>query len=604
MMSKKQSYFKRMLAMALAAVMLFAQLPMSVFAEGAPEVEHVTPGDSVLVETPEVESATPEGVLTLGASVSVEAKTLYAFTPEQSGVYCFYSTQNGGSDPRMFLLDADREQIAEDDDGGGELNFELHYELTAGTTYYVEADAYSNRFSYELWVVESELSSIEIVSIPTYVTEEYDVKYGSWTTVYRDEIVDRYFVYRPYTAIREAVLKVNYKDGTSEEISVNEAAGAGINYEWDFYNNPWEVGTDNHYYITYKGLKVLANATVTASPVTEIELISAEIPEFVEYDTKNGYWQYYYQNLELDEKYFNYAIEQISDSIKLKVTYEDGTTEEVSYYDDEKEISGIRIYSDQFKTPWTVGENEFEIWYRGAYTTATATLVESPVESIRVVKGGDFQYTEFDDNYGHWINESQGHFYYESDQVMWGVVLEVTYKNGTTEMIEFDYGSGINCEDNQYDVPWTPDGENLLTITYMGASTTLNVTVKPGIVESITVGDVVVTEGTNGGYWQHETEDGMDCWYHYDIYADDVTVTLTDGTVLQGNQDYIREKVGHSITFTPEEDQYSDDPWTVGEYAVTASLLGKKAQFKYIIEESDVVSITVNDLELEQYTDG
>ena len=146
MMSKKQPYFKRMLAIALAAVMLVSQLPISVFAVGASEVESVTPGNSTAVETPEVESTAPEGVLTLGTSVSVEAKTLYAFTPEQSGVYCFYSEHEGDSDPYVVLLDADKKLLAEDDDGGGKLDFELNYELTAGTTYYVEADAYSGRF--------------------------------------------------------------------------------------------------------------------------------------------------------------------------------------------------------------------------------------------------------------------------------------------------------------------------------------------------------------------------------------------------------------------------------------------------------------------------
>ena len=604
MMFKKQPYVKRMLAFALVAAMLFAQLPVSAFAEGASEVEGVTPGNSAVVETPEVEPATPEGVLTLGAGVSVEAKTLYAFTPEQSGIYCFYSAHEGNSDPYMTLLDADKKYLAESDDDGGELNFELHYEMTAGTTYYVEADTCSNKFPYELYVAESEISGIEIVSVPTFVTEEYDFNYGGWTSVHQDEIVDRYFVYHPYTALREVVLKVNYKDGTSKEISAEDEIGRGIYYEWDFYNDPWEVGTDNHYYITYKGLKVLANATVTASPVTGIELLSANIPEFIQYDGTNGYWQNYYQNLELDEKFFCYAIEQISDSIKLKVTYEDGTTEEVSYYNEEKEYTGIRVYSDQYKKNWTVGENEFEIWYRGAYTTATATVVENPVASIRVIKGDGYQFTEFDENWGHWIDESQGHFYYDSQEAMWDVVLEVTNKDGTTETVEFDYGSGISYEDNQYEVPWTPDGENTLTIIYMGASTTINITVKPSIVASIAVEDVTVTEGTHGSFYQGGDYDDIFYWYHYDIYADDITVTLTDGTVVQGNEDQIREQVGYSIRFSSEKEQYYDEPWTVGEYAVTASLLGKKAQFKYTIVESNVASITVEDLELEQYNNG
>ena len=588
--SKKYSNFNRVLALFLSVVMLLMQAPMGVFAVDA-SVE---------------ETVKPTGVLELDSSVTVESETLFAFTPEESGVYCFYSTSGEDTDPKMRLLDENKKQLAQDDDGGEGLNFELHYELTAGTTYYVEAGAYSNRYPYTLTVEASDLASIEIVSIPTFEVEEYDMLNGHFTTVYQDEIVDRYFVYYPYEAMYQAVIKVNYKNGTSEEVAFydEDKEWTGISMDWDFYNDPWTVGSDNHYYITYKGMKALANATVVASPVTNIELVSIENTEFVELDESTGYWSNYYQDLELDEEYFCYATEAMLPSIKLSVTYADGSTEQVSYLNDKEETTGIRIYSDQYQQPWSVGENEFEIWYKGACVTATATVVESDVESIRVIAGGSFEYTEFDTSCGYWMGEEA--FYYYPDRFMQDIVLEVTYTDGSTEEIAaMEENSGVVYRDTQHDTPWTVDGDNELRISYKGVSTTAHVTVKPGIVESISIENVVVTEGTHGSWWGQELPDGSkDTWYHYDIFAENITVTLSDGTTLRGNQEHIWEQLGVSVTFNSESYQHYEGQWGVGEYKVTASLMGKKTEFLFVIVESDVVNISVSNVELQQNQNG
>ncbi len=589
MMSKKHPHFKRTLAFLLSVVMLLMQLPMGVFA----------------VEVSGEEAATPTGVLAIGSSVTVEEETLYTFTPEQSGVYCFYSSCSKGSDPKMRLLDADKQQLAQDDDGGEEMNFELHYELSANTTYYVEASAYDGRFPYTLTVKESDLSSIEIVSVPTYEVEEYDMRDGGgWASVYQNEIVDRYFQYYPYEALHEAVLKVNYKDGTSEEVAYldENEEWTGISMDWDFYQNPWTVGSDNHYYITYKGLKALANATVIESSVTAIEVTSIDLPEFVEMDESQGYWVSYYQGLELEEQYFSYSLEEAAWTIELSVTYADGSTEQVPYYDDNGDYTGIHIYSDQYQQPWTVGENEFEIWYRGACVTETATLVESPVQSIRVIEGGSFEYTEFDESCGYWMGEEA--FFYYPDRFMQDIVLEVTYKDGSTEEIAAMEDGAITYRSTQDETPWTVGGDNELHIAYKGVSTIAHVTVKPSIVESISVEDVVITEGTNGSFCEQDTADGKDIWFRYDIFADNITVNLTDGTTVSGNQEYIREQLGVSVTLNPELYQYYEEQWGVGEYKITASLMGKKAEFLFIIQESDIASISVEDIELEQNQGG
>lgn len=592
MKREKHLIFKKTVAMLLSVLMLFMQLPMGVLAIGA-----------------EVEEVEPVTVLTLGESVTVKGETLYSFTPEESGVYRMYSS--GSCDSLATLFDENMIEIARNDDGGHDLNFELNYLMTAGTTYYLRAGAYSdNVFTYTLTVEESEYESIEIVSVPTAEIMEYDYAIGYWMSVYNGQIVDRYFQYNPYEALREAVIRVNYKDGHSEEIPYCDENGmeTGVSWEWDFYKNPWKVGEDNHYYITYHGMRALANATVLESPVSKIEVVSMDIPELVEYDTTYGYWSNIYMGmLELEEKYFTYEPPVDPTSVEFKVTYKDGTVENLRLMgEDGHNDVQLNTYSDQYKNPWTIGgKNEFEIWYKGAYTTHSVSIIETPVESIRVVEGGSFEYPEFDEMYGYWVD--QDNFYYMPSYFMQDIVIEATYKDGTVERIPYrNEETGIinfSYSHNQYEEPWVIGSDNELTISYKAVPTVANVTIKPGIVESIEVEDVTVVEGVQGSFWEETMPDGStDTWFCYEVFAEDVTVNLTDGTTISGAEWEVEEQLGFDLSLQYEQNYYNQ--WGVGEHTVTASLMGKRTEFSYIIEESNIESVSVEDVEIEEFDSG
>ena len=66
----------------------------------------------------------------------------YKFTPNMTTYYCFRST--GSLDTKMYLYDASGNQIAVNDDGGKDSNFQLTHQLTAGTTYYIYACLYNS----------------------------------------------------------------------------------------------------------------------------------------------------------------------------------------------------------------------------------------------------------------------------------------------------------------------------------------------------------------------------------------------------------------------------------------------------------------------------
>lgn len=592
MKSEKHLILKKTLAMLLSVIMLFMQLPMGVLAIGA-----------------EVEEVEPVTVLALGESVTVEGETLYSFTPEESGVYRIYSS--GSCDSIATLYDENMVEIARNDDGGSNMNFEINYSMTAGTTYYLRAGAYIDGiFTYVMTVEESEYESIEIVSLPTLEVTEYDFEIGYWMSVYNEQIVDRYFQYTPHDALREAVIRVNYKDGRSEEVPFYDEneMNTGISWDWDFYTNPWKVGEDNHYYVTYKGMKVLANATVLESPVSKIEVVSMDIPEIIEYDTLYGYWSDIYMGmLKVEEKYFTYEPPIDPSSVEFKVTYKDGTVENVRLMGENGESENQFItYYDQYKNPWTIGgKNEFEIWYKGAYTTHSVTIVETPVESIRVVEGGSFEYSEYDEKYGYWMD--QEHFYYSPSHFVDDIVIEATYKDGSVERIPYrNEDTGIvnfSYSNNQYEKPWVVGDDNEVTISYKAVSTTAYVTVKPGLVESIEIEDVTVLEGVQGSFWQETLPDGStDVWFNYEVFAEEVTVSLTDGTTIHGTEHEVEEQLGCDIQLYYEQNYYNQ--WDVGEYTVTASVMGKRTEFLFIIRESNIESVSVEDMEIEEFASG
>ena len=66
----------------------------------------------------------------------------YSFTPAIGGKYRFES--NEGRDPRIYLSDSDGNDLAFNDDGAGNLQFRLDYNLTSGVQYYIKVKHYSS----------------------------------------------------------------------------------------------------------------------------------------------------------------------------------------------------------------------------------------------------------------------------------------------------------------------------------------------------------------------------------------------------------------------------------------------------------------------------
>ena len=79
-----------------------------------------------------------------GGSVSVTAATQYSFSPNQTGIWQFRTSNNGSSDPLLILYDSAGTRITADDDGAGNSNAIIVTPLRSGETYTVAAGYYND----------------------------------------------------------------------------------------------------------------------------------------------------------------------------------------------------------------------------------------------------------------------------------------------------------------------------------------------------------------------------------------------------------------------------------------------------------------------------
>lgn len=130
----KTQMHKRFLAMLMTLVMLVSivgMIPLQVSAAAPQNYTNIYVGIRKYVSIPYSNGA-----------------VYFRFVPEQSGNYSFSSSNRSG-DPKAYLLDSNGNELTSNDDGNGNYNFIITYNLTADTVYYLKAAMYGiNTGSY------------------------------------------------------------------------------------------------------------------------------------------------------------------------------------------------------------------------------------------------------------------------------------------------------------------------------------------------------------------------------------------------------------------------------------------------------------------------
>ena len=95
--------------------------------------------------------------ITAGQSQSVtvvndETPVVLSFSPAQSGYYVFYSSNSRGCDPYGYIMDGNKELLAEGDDTEDGMDFSISCYMTAGNTYYLAATCYAGSAKYTVQI--------------------------------------------------------------------------------------------------------------------------------------------------------------------------------------------------------------------------------------------------------------------------------------------------------------------------------------------------------------------------------------------------------------------------------------------------------------------
>ncbi len=312
--------------------------------------------------------------------------------------------------------------------------------------------------------------------------------------------------------------------------------------------------------------------------------------------------------------YYHYYIE--GKDMLVTVLLKDGTTltnsDEWGYQGDHIIYNGnyeyINCYLEQSEeNPLVVGETyTATIYVFGKSCTVPITITESPIKSIAATPISIMENT-----YG--SISPDGEFFYQIDGD--DTVVTITMNDDTviTNLDEMGNKCGqiyYNGETFYISIYIEQSSENPLvagntydaTLSVMGKSCIVPVTITENPIKSITATPISIIENTNGSDWGD--------YYHYSLWGSDtiVTVTLNDDTVLNnkdewGNytSDIYYNNAYHAIEIYIE--QSSENPLVAGNtYNATLSFMGKSCIVPVTIKE--IKSVTATPINIMEKTGG
>ena len=447
---------------------------------------------------------------------------------------------------------------------------------TVGNTYAVDVSFMGQNVQIPVSIMTLPLESLTFT--PVTVTENTGGDY------YTENGVE-YYRYSEWNILFKSTFTATFSDGT-----VISETNNGFNYDGQWYSfdytssqspdAPWTVGNTYAVEISVAGMTVQIPVTVDPSPLQSITYTPITIIE-----GSCGYmttgWD---PETQTEKEYFYYQPWDVMSKSQYTATFTDGTTQSGSgnssiYYNGtwySTQVSTDQSYENQ----WTVGNTySIEISAMGQRVQVPVTIIPSPVVSLEVEpitlienKGGYYS--------SYWDGEEKFYYWYN-----WNDKLTYTLSLNDGTVIRGEYGNGFDYNGEWYNLshsdsqssvnPWTVGNTYTETVSAMGTSVQVPITIVESPVASVTFDPVLLEENQNGYWsWDNGTEFFRYEWddsLHY-------TVTFKDGTVKSGTRWNGVEYGGETYRVTGTSDSQSgENPWLVGgSYTATASFEGKE----------------------------
>ncbi|MBR6218800.1 MAG: hypothetical protein IKQ63_09835 [Eubacterium sp.] len=393
-------------------------------------------------------------------------------------------------------------------------------------------------------------------------------------------------------------------------------------YSWGAYtdqsnDNIWETG-EHEATFTVAGISTTFKVNVVEYPeitleVEDLSVLSTDIQKRRGYsDPETGNW--------VDEEFDGYNTWP-----EFKITLENGKV--ITNHDEDvnqklrDELGldiGVDFVDDQIPGQlWEAGSHKATIIVGNVSAEYTVTVIPSQIVSLTVddinVLESDVFVTE-----GYHDEESS----YDGQWFLFNtwpnsitLVTKAKTYQGDVWQVRDEYANdiGINRDsinvftDNGGQTPFTESWETGETheasFSFAGISAEYNVSIVEYPIKFVTVKDKYCFDGCydHRDYYDEEndTHEEFDA---YNVWPDEISVTLNDDTVITGNPDYvmnrIREITGVDLEYHIEDEQAPNVRWEIGDH--TASFVIARGGYTFNVKVVDVPiqSIEVEDISL------
>ena len=200
------------------------------------------------------------------------------------------------------------------------------------------------------------------------------------------------------------------------------------------------------------------------------------------------------------------------------------------------------------------------------------------------------------------------YYRYTPEEVM---IYTITMSDGTTingkgPYVEED--SFIISTNQSYENQWVIGNTYTMTATFSGYTVEVPVTITESPIKSIEIEPITISAGSCGYYkneYNSKTEKyDLEYFYYKPEYFLVYTVTMNDGTVIEGCGEYI-EINGGNFRFKTSSTQSYENRWTVGNtYSISVTLMEVTVEVPVTIAESTIKSVEIEPITIMEYTCG
>ena len=466
---------------------------------------------------------------------------------------------------------------------------------------------------YDVYIADNPVVSTEVFTLTKYDTNIEEMfgykneETGEWV----EGNYKGYNVWPDFKLILTDGSEYDSRNDGRVEDFIREKTGLNVSVYVESNQSPSnEWGAGEHYATIHIGDMVTDYIVYVVE--CPIQSMSVENINVLNGDTRLEVYTTWNQEIEQEEKHSYNRYNAIWPR-KLSVTV-DGSTytgDPDEIRDTLREILGYEpdMHSNDGQSEgneWVLGESyPVEFVIEGKSAEYTATVIDNPFEEVTVVSGCTvFAGTQEE------INENGERFtgyrvYPDEIEVK---VNGETYKSKDypdlfrylgDQVINACYNWGAYTDQSNDNI-WET-GEHEATFTVAGISTTFKVNVVENPIKSVTVKDKYCFDGCydHRDYYDEEndTHEEFDA---FNVWPDEISVTLNDDTVFTGNpndvMDKIREKTGVNLEIHTEDEQTPSLKWEIGDHKAAFVIAGTPYEFNVKVVDIPIQSIEVDDI--------